>query len=106
MEKENILNLRCYAYGKGNSWEAICVDFDIATFGASLNEVKASLTTSIELYLEEVQKLPTNEQQIFLNRKSPRHVRFKLLLISWLNYLRIGSTSEEFMLQSQIPVFS
>ena len=27
------LALRCYAYRDGETWEAICVDLDIATFG-------------------------------------------------------------------------
>ena len=48
------LNLRCYAFNSERSWEAICVDFDIAVSQSSLVEVQSSLKTGIELYLEEV----------------------------------------------------
>ena len=79
--------LRCYAYRDGQGWEAICVDLDIATFAASLDEVKASLTTCIEMYLERVAELPVDEQPYLPARRSPWHLRVKLsnaTLMSWL----------------------
>ena len=43
----------CYAHGHEGGWQAICVDLDIAVDGTSLQEVRASLATSIDLYLED-----------------------------------------------------
>ena len=83
-----ILDLKCYAYREGDAWEAICVDLDIATFGTSLDEVKRSLATSIELYLGRVAELPAHEQSDFLARKSPWHLRAKLAFTTWLSCLR------------------
>ena len=82
------LRLRCYAYGSGRNWEAICVDLDIAVFGASAEEVKTSLRTAIELYMETLADLPVSEQRKFLTRQAPRHVRAKLAFMTWLNGLR------------------
>ena len=83
-----ILDLKCYAYREGDAWEAICVDLDIATFGTSLDEVKRSLATSIELYLGRVAELPAHERSDFLARKSPWHLRAKLAFTTWLSGLR------------------
>ncbi len=51
------LKLRCYAYASGENWEAICVDLDIAVFGASANEVEETLDRCIRMYLETVADL-------------------------------------------------
>ena len=82
------LTFRCHAYGNGESWEAICVDLDIATFGASLDEVKASLATCVEMYLEAVAESPPEEQRRLLARRAPWHVRAKLAALTWLFSLR------------------
>ena len=101
------LMLRCYAYRDGQGWEAICVDLDIATFAASLDEVKASLTTCIEMYLERVAELPVDEQPRLLARRSPWHLRTKLALMTWLSGLR-GSAdgSLGFTFEPHVPKFS
>ena len=44
--------VRCAARFNGDQWEAICLNFDIAVQGASLNDVKESLDKSIKMYLE------------------------------------------------------
>lgn len=81
------LRLRCYAYGSGSNWEAICADLDIAVFGASAGEVETSLRTAIELHLETLADLPASEQRKFLVRQAPWHVRAKLAFMTWLNGL-------------------
>ena len=81
------LRLRCYAYGSGRNWEAICVDLDIAVFGASAEEVETSLRTAIELHIETLADLPVPEQRRFLARQAPWHVRAKLAFMTWLNGL-------------------
>ena len=99
------LTLRCYVHGNGNSWEAICVDLDIATFGPSVDEVKASLVNCIELYLEGVRGLPVEQRRHFHAIRSPRHVRAKLAFMTWVSSLRHGARKAwQFTLQSQAPV--
>ena len=82
------LEHRCYAYRDGQTWEAICVDLDIATFSTSPENVKASLATCIRMYLERVAELPEEEQRRFLTRKSPWHLRVKLAFVTWLYRFR------------------
>ncbi len=76
--EEHAETLRCYAYGRGNEWEAICIDFDMAVHGRSFEEVQASLAESLRLFLETVADLPPEERRRFLKRQSPWHVRAKL----------------------------
>jgi len=97
------LAFRCYAYGSDGSWEAICVDLDIAVFGASFQEVEVSLDTCIQMYLEWVAELPEKEQPRFLTRRSPWYVRAKLALMTWLYGLRVGAPCQGFTLQSHAP---
>ncbi len=75
------LKFRCYAYGSDENWEAVCVDLDIAVFGASASEVEEALDRCIQMYLERVADLPAAERRRFLTRKSPWYVRSKEGLI-------------------------
>ena len=85
-------------------WEAICVAFDIATFGDSLDEVKASLATCIKMYLEEIEALPIADRRHLLKRRSPWYVRAKLALMTWLSGLRGNARRVlQFTLRWQAP---
>ena len=84
------LTLQCYAFGSGDSWEAICVDFDIAVSGSSLAEVESSLTVGIELYLEEVAEASAEDRRTLLSRRSPWRVRAKLRFRVWTDALFAG----------------
>ena len=98
------LNLKCYAYGGGASWEAICVDLNVAVCGNSQREVQASLRKAVDLYLETVATLPAAEQRGFLSRRAPWHTRAKLAILTWLSALRSGpDRSKTFFFQSQVP---
>ena len=94
--------LRCYAYRSGPVWEAICVALDIATFGDSLEEVKASLATGIEMHMEEGEAMSAADRERLLKRRSPWHVRTKLALMTWLSDLRGNAhRALQFTLQSR-----
>ncbi len=41
--------LRCYAYGNGDSWQAVCTDLDIAVEGASFEESREYLEPCISV---------------------------------------------------------
>ena len=87
--------LTCYAWGKPGDWEALCIDYDLAAQGESLDEVRRELADAVDTYLDYVSDLPASEQQAFLNRKTPLPLRLKLLLVSrsslMFSALRISS---------------
>lgn len=98
------LRLTCYAFGGGKSWEAICVDFDIAVSGRSLVEVEASLRECIALYLEEVAEADEEDQRRLLARRSPRLLRWRLALMTRVSRLRADiGRPRKFMLQPEWP---
>ena len=69
----------CYAWGVPGDWEGICVDYDLAAQGASLEEVRSELSDAIESYLECVMESPdAAERRRFLNRKAPLTLRLRL----------------------------
>ena len=84
------LKLKCYVHGGGASWEAICVDLNVAVCGNLQREVRASLRKAIDLYLETVATLPAAEQDGFLSRRTPWHTRAKLAILTWFSALRSG----------------
>lgn len=98
--------VQCYAYGKGNDWQAICVDFDIAVEGDSLQEAKESLNSCIQMYLERIAELPEAERKQLLRRKSPWYVRTGLACKAWLSSIRSGPAYQEFTIPSHFPAIS
>ena len=82
MSNRSNMELRCYAYRRGDVWEAICTDLDVAVFGPSEEHVKRSLAEAIDLHLEAVADLPDEDRQAMLSRRAPWHVRFALALLS------------------------
>ncbi len=75
----NMHVLRCYAEGRPGAWEAVCLDFDLAVQGESLEDVLGSLKKAIGMYLETVHELPEEERKRFLNRRAPLSLRLKFL---------------------------
>ncbi len=74
--------VNCYAWGHPGDWEAICVDFNLAAQGETLEEVRRELGDAIETFLDYVADLPENEQARFLNRKAPLTLRLRLALMN------------------------
>ena len=97
---EKALRCRCYAYGRGAEWQAICIDFDIAVHGSSSEEAKRSLGVGIGLFFESVADLPSRDRRRQLRRKSPWRVRFWLAAGAfssrWVAHVRRHSGVEEF----------
>ena len=97
---EKAQRCRCYAYGRGTEWQAICIDFDIAVHGSSSEEAKRSLGVGIGLFLESVADLPSGDRRHLLRRRSPWRVRAWLasgaLLSRWAGHARWKSGFERF----------
>ena len=77
----------CYAWGRADRWEAICVDYDLTAQGDSLEEVRRELGNAIETYLSRVRELPKSEQAMLLNRKAPLTLRLRLAALYRLSRL-------------------
>lgn len=93
-----------YAWGNGGDWEAVCVDFDIAVQGNSLEEVRRELRDAVDIFLDYVGDLPEDEREQFLNRKSPLGLRMRLELayrsfrmLRWFNLQTFWRPNAEFV---------
>jgi predicted RNase H-like HicB family nuclease len=72
----NLLILKVYIEGFDGQWEALCLDFDIAVQGTTIDAAIASMKEAIAIYLQRVQELPERERAAFLRRRVPWHVQF------------------------------
>ena|SRR5215467_6141897 len=70
----------CIATGRGDQWEAFCLDFDIVVQGRSFDEVRCYLNDAIVMYLEAVLAEPEPDRSRLLARKAPFFVR---LMWAW-----------------------
>jgi hypothetical protein len=77
MRKTNPL-LIGVAHGHGDQWEAFCLDFDLAVAGTSFEEVQASLTQAVRMYLETAFAEPEPIRSKLLGRRAPFLVRLTL----------------------------
>jgi hypothetical protein len=67
--------LKCYAFGRGREWEAICVDLDIAVQGCAFEDVVASLDTAIRVYVESAMAEDEPVRNALLRRRAPLRTR-------------------------------
>jgi hypothetical protein len=63
------------AHGRGDQWEACCLDYDLAVQGQSFEEVQASLVQAIEMYLDAAYSESEPVRSRLLNRRAPFLVR-------------------------------
>lgn len=90
--------IHCYAEGRGNAWEAFCLDFDLAVQGRTFEDVYQKLNDQIVLYIEHVATLPEADRTRLLNRSMPFTLRagfFWRFLLSSL-FQRDGKSRHEF----------
>jgi hypothetical protein len=71
--------LRFYPEGRGEEWEAICLDLDLAVQGRNMAEVVDSMSKAVEFYVEEAMKLPEPDRARLLNRQAPLGLRLRFL---------------------------
>lgn len=71
--------LRCYSEGRGDCWEAVCLDLDIAVQGRSFQETYDGLNEAIADYLEYVLTLPEPDRSRLLSRRAPLSMRLRFL---------------------------
>ena len=67
----------CFAHGRDDAWEAICLDYDIAVAGRSFEEVKALLGRAIETYVEDAGREAEPHRSALMRRRAPFLVRLR-----------------------------
>ncbi|MGZ8324948.1 MAG: hypothetical protein ACXW3Q_10000 [Rhodoplanes sp.] len=65
----------CVVHGRGNEWEGLCLDLDIAVHGDSFVEVKSLMSEAISTYVEDALKEEEPARSALLNRAAPFRVR-------------------------------
>ena len=68
-------NFYCVLHGRGNEWEGLCLDLDLAVHGHSFADVKARMGDAIDSYVEDVMKEDEPARRALLNRTVPFRVR-------------------------------
>ncbi len=68
--------LFCVARGKGERWEALCLDLDLAVQGRSFDEVRHLLSEAVSTYIEDASAEAEPARTRLLARRVPFHVRF------------------------------
>jgi len=79
--------IACYVEQRGNEWEGVCIDFDLAVQGHSFEEVRVKLGRAIQEYVGYVRSLPESEQEQFWNRRVPLSTRVLFVLRVLKTYL-------------------
>lgn len=71
-------SVTCIARGKSGSWEAICIDFDIAVTGRSFQEVRGLLESAVRSYVADAMAEPdVASRATLLRRKTPFFARLR-----------------------------
>ncbi|OGU14587.1 MAG: hypothetical protein A2076_01640 [Geobacteraceae bacterium GWC2_53_11] len=104
MKPQNLI-LRCYAEQKGASWQAFCLDLNLAVQGSTRQEVKRKLHEQIGLYLYEALE---GEDQAYahqlLNRKAPIGFWMKYYLYKSLYHVKLAHDGIRELFNEVMPV--
>ena len=79
--------LRCFVRGRGDRWDAMCIDLDIAVEGASRREVVSRLEDAIAGYVESACAEGGEQAKRLLNRRAPWRVRLAVVFGSTVHVL-------------------
>jgi predicted RNase H-like HicB family nuclease len=84
----------CYVERSGGQWQGLCLDFDIAVQGNSLEEVLDGLKAGIGMYIEAAKEMPEADRHRLLHRRAPLLVRLAISLRLFWAGLRGGGTGD------------
>ena len=79
--------LRCYARGRADRWEAMCIDLDIAVEAGSRTEVARALEEAVEAYVRAALQEEPKEARRLMSRRAPWWVRMRII---WDAFLHLG----------------
>jgi len=81
------MTIACFAEHRGDVWEGLCLDFDIAVQGDSLAEVQCLLHDAVADYVEFASEQPLAERNKLLRRRAPGRIWLKIaLLMLWSTF--------------------
>ena len=82
----------CYLIERDGTWQALCVDYDIAVQGKSANDTRHKLGRAVRAYLADVMDDAPEHREQLMGRGAPWTVRAALAMRSaWPNRLQRGS---------------
>lgn len=85
--------VHCVAEGRGDQWEAFCLDFDLAVQGHSFEEVYTKLDEQIMLYIESAMQQAEPDRERLLARRAPISVTVPMIFrVVCSTLLRRGAT--------------
>ena len=67
-------------HGRDGAWEALCVDFDIAVQGDSLQDVQHLLNDAVAFYIQDAHREQESVKHKLLNRRAPWYTTLGLTL--------------------------
>ena len=86
--------LLCYAQGHEGSWQAFCLDLDLAVQGLTFEEVYAALRLAIQDYVEAALQEDDPSRKRLLNRKAPFMERMRFF---WQYLTAVSKTNGDEM---------
>ena len=82
----------CYLIEREGTWQALCVDYDIAVQGKSANDTRHKLGRALRTYLADVMDEAPEHREQLARRRAPWTVRVGLALrATWPNRFQRGS---------------
>jgi hypothetical protein len=99
-------SLLCVVRGHGDSWEALCLDFDLAVQGRSLDEVIGHLTKAVVGYIESASAEQEPTKTELLGRRAPLGTRlmWKWRVVLWTIFGKQQSGDSTFGFPIPCPV--
>lgn len=76
--ENNMRSVLCVIEGRGDRWEAACLDLDIFVAGSSFDGTMRDLEKAVALYIEAAEAEPQPDRDRLLARKAPLSVRLRL----------------------------
>jgi len=69
----------CIAHGSEGSWEAICLDYDLAVSGETFDQVQGLMSEVIASYVHDAMKEDEPHRSRLLSRRAPFFARLRWL---------------------------
>lgn len=82
----------CVIEGRGDQWEAACLDLDIAVAGSSFDGAKHDLEKAVGLYVHAALEEAPADRERLLTRRAPIGLRIRALFHLIRNVLARGSS--------------
>ncbi|WP_417498364.1 type II toxin-antitoxin system HicB family antitoxin [Maricaulis sp.] len=93
----------CAAQGRHGSWEAMCLDLDIAVQGQTLDEVRTKLNEAIHGYIESAMAEDARVRDQLLRRRAPLLTRLSVVLRIFISSLSNNDDNGDYFEANRLP---